>query len=372
MKKHKIADSGTNPTIAFNSAEAVLQVLWQSNRFIATCDVEPVDLGVLHVQTMDAGGAQAAYPEVHHWSGLTFTAWRDGAEPFQGHLSHDGTSELLGQIHGSRPTAFGGKWLAYIAGGAPSGWPVYVRRLDTDVADVLNRNAAGTGLSRVDDTPQGPVVRTIDEDRNVVPGMSNPAWAGQCVVGVTDRDGQPVCFARLADGRECVVSKGEDSQDPRICTDGHSFYVTAWSSEGEGIRVWRLDNSDFTRVEKSSASHSSSRSPSRSGSSSTSHSPSHSPSKESEVNEDYQPVSTPDPILTELSERLDLKYSAPADQGGLGRGPTPTFVDPLGRARWMRDFYIHLDKGDDKDTAWKKVNQAINDIVHITGDPNFP
>lgn len=90
------------------------------------------------------------------------------------------------------------------------------------------------------------------------------------------------------------------------------------------------------------------------------------------MNEDYQPVSTPDPILTELSERLDLKYSAPADQGGLGRGPTPTFVDPLGRARWMRDFYIHLDKGDDKDTAWKKVNQAINDIVHITGDPNFP
>lgn len=87
------------------------------------------------------------------------------------------------------------------------------------------------------------------------------------------------------------------------------------------------------------------------------------------------PVPTPDPELTLLAQRLETKYHAPTAQGGLGRGPTETFVDPLGASRWRRDYFIHRDGGASPDEAWRRINRAINDIVpELEGDidPNFP
>lgn len=75
----------------------------------------------------------------------------------------------------------------------------------------------------------------------------------------------------------------------------------------------------------------------------------------------------PDAELTRLSERLDAKYRAPREAGGLGRGPTETFVDPLGRARWMHDYFTHRGTVGEAE-AWRRVNRTINDIVGLPGD----
>jgi hypothetical protein len=115
--------------------------------------------------------------------------------------------------------------------------------------------------------------------------------------------------------------------------------------------------------------------PSSSPSPSKSHSPSHSPSPSHAEEEEPMPTHLSDLELIELANRLEKKYKAPTAEGGLGRGPTETFVDVLGASRWRWDYINSRNAGDDMDTAWRKVNRAINDVVpELEGDidPNFP
>jgi hypothetical protein len=76
-----------------------------------------------------------------------------------------------------------------------------------------------------------------------------------------------------------------------------------------------------------------------------------------------------DPERIRLSEKLEKKYRAPNSEGGLGRGPTETFVDVLGAFRWREDYIRHRDNGASEAEAWRRINRAINDIVpELDGD----
>ena len=80
------------------------------------------------------------------------------------------------------------------------------------------------------------------------------------------------------------------------------------------------------------------------------------------------PVWLEDPELIYLAEHLEKKYASPRESGGLGRGPTSTFVDPLGASRWRMDYMRHRDNGLTQKEAWKAVNKAINDIIGLNPD----
>jgi len=53
----------------------------------------------------------------------------------------------------------------------------------------------------------------------------------------------------------------------------------------------------------------------------------------------------------------------------LHRGPTDTFVDPLGRSRWTTDYYVLRTEGKDHETASREVNRRIREIVGLPVDP---
>jgi hypothetical protein len=80
------------------------------------------------------------------------------------------------------------------------------------------------------------------------------------------------------------------------------------------------------------------------------------------------PVHLSDPELTLLAQRLERKYSAAPDEGGLGRGPTTTYVDPLGASRWRWDYINLRNEGKTPDQAWAQVNRTINGIAGLPGD----
>lgn len=230
MKQQKLSTAGINPSISIDSSG--IHVVWQNGSFIYRADVSPVTLAFSSTPIRVLQGGAAAYPEI---SG-PFLAWRDGAEPYHGHLNE----EDLGQAHGSRPFVFGEGKFAYIAGGANEGYPTKMRTLPNGAFSVV-RAAQGTGLSRIS---AGKVV-LIDEDRNAVPGINDPSFAGDAVVGTTDKNGAPTLLAFRGD-KQCYIAVGEISNDPRMATDGQAFFVVAWSSRpNEGVRIWRVEPEDF-------------------------------------------------------------------------------------------------------------------------------
>jgi hypothetical protein len=244
MKTVKVADAGINPTITFDGV--AIKVSWQLGAVVGIADVDPDALTVDFVQSKTLNGGEAAYPEVFHDGTTTWLAYRDGAWPYEGHLINEETGKEhrnLGQIHGSRPVAFGNvNEFAYISAGAAAQWPVRKMELPGGTAAIVRLHAEGTGLSRIDD--DGKVI-SINEDRNAVPGISDPSFGGDAVIGTSDRDGQP-CLVALRNGEECVVWQGQDSQNPRMIQVGSRWFFVAWSAKGEGIRLGRLEESDFT------------------------------------------------------------------------------------------------------------------------------
>lgn len=253
MISKKISGEGTFPSICWDPVDNCVHAAWQVGRTVGVADLDPQTLSVVHVQSWDVLGAEAAYPELGFADGRCFVAWRDGAPPNHGHLKDllTGATQDLGPIHGARPSCFGGGFFAWIVDGSAASWPTVAARLvrDRPVTGTLTRNAAGTGLSHVDATPTWCTITTIDEARGAFPGMGDPSWVSTCVVGTTDIDGQPCLRSRLfSNSFECLVAKGEVSKDPRICTDGVHWYIIAWSDSGEGVRVWKLGESDFTSV----------------------------------------------------------------------------------------------------------------------------
>jgi hypothetical protein len=249
MLSNKISDGGVFPTITYHTEQNKVYICFQREDHIFTAIIDPLTLAY----SLDSGrwvvGAESGYPEIYFSSSkILYTAWRDGAPPYASHLLSLGMIRSLDTVHGARPIAFGADYIAFISGSSAQGYPVKAWKLDTNTAPSVVRNGAGTGLSRVDENNGLPVVTLIDEDLRAVPGISDPAWAGECVVGATDRDGQPTLIARLANGDECEIAKGQDSPNPRICTDGKgTWFITAWSGKGQGIRIWRVTKVDFKK-----------------------------------------------------------------------------------------------------------------------------
>ena len=168
---------------------------------------------------------------MHSDADILFTAWRDGAEPFHGHIETIGAGVIddLGPIHGASPLVFGGEYVAYQTGGADKGYPIVLHELLSDRTQPAG-NGKGVGLSRIVDT----TVRTWDDERGVVPGLHDPCWAGELVVGATDRDGQPCAVVQHADGRELELWKGQDSQNPMMAYSPTDRYVLRGRLVGQG------------------------------------------------------------------------------------------------------------------------------------------
>lgn len=238
MNQITLSAAGINPSITYDAVNDRVCVIWQNGSTAFAVQVNPVTLAVSRLFEIDLKGGQASYPEICYWDTVLHCAWRDGGQPFEGHFDN----QLVGQVHGSRPFAMGDGSVAYIAGGAIAGYPTRMTALSSPhvaLAPVV-RSAAGTGLSRV----FGLSVRTVDEDRGAVPGISDPSWSADAVVGTTDKDGEPTLLAFRGD-KQCFIAPGQVSKDPRMCTDGRWFFVTAWGDQGEGVRLWRVASEDF-------------------------------------------------------------------------------------------------------------------------------
>lgn len=75
-----------------------------------------------------------------------------------------------------------------------------------------------------------------------------------------------------------------------------------------------------------------------------------------------------DEDYAEFVKFLDEKYKI-----DLGRSVEDTYVDPIGRGRWMHDYIRERDKGLSHVNAMKVVNERINEIVNLPpGTSPFP
>lgn len=201
---------------------------------------------LLKRREIQLGGIAGAFGRVYAHSEKAFVAYRLGAEPYHGFVhgvNDPRPSQGLGKVHGMLPIVFGPVGYAWIAGDSLAGYSIDTMSWEGQKKSNVRRGQ-GTGLSRFD-TPDFPIL--VDEDRHAVPGIADPAWAGPCVIGVTDREGLPCVVAKLPGDLECELWKGQDSPNPRIATDGESFYATAWSSRAHGIRLAKLSRADFKK-----------------------------------------------------------------------------------------------------------------------------
>jgi hypothetical protein len=185
------------------------------------------------------GANGPAFPRMTASGGKLWLAYKGGAPDYAITLrslsSPDGPVSL-GPGYGDDPMALGGDWVALQA---TSAYAVDKILIDGGALVMNVRTGAPTGLSRI--LPDGSV-RTIDEDRGAIPGYTRPCWAGDAVAvegaGLYD-------LVIRNDGLQCRVFDGEDSQTPRLATDGRGTYLLGtWGQAG--VRIALIEPMDFT------------------------------------------------------------------------------------------------------------------------------
>ncbi len=237
-----VSTQGEHPDITW-----AVDSLYLTYQLGATLFVEwrSPNLKLFKIWTIDLRGGEGAFGRIFHHHKV-HVGYRLGGPPYVGYVhpideprSESGPG-YLGVVHGALPIVFGEDGYAYITGGATQEYPVNITKWNGEILTNV-RSGKGTGLSRLNNL--WPTL--IDEDRHMVPGISDPSWAGDCVVGATDREGMPCIVAKLPGNLECELWKGQDSPNPRMCTDGTNYYVVVWSGKGHGIRLAKISREDF-------------------------------------------------------------------------------------------------------------------------------
>jgi hypothetical protein len=197
------------------------------------------DLSAVTAQAIPLGGAAAAFPKLYAWGGALYLAYRDGAEPYHGHLLQVGTENIrdLGVVYNSDPVVMGEGWIAWQATGDPQ-----YAILKQAISGGFIASAGfghGTGLSRI----VGGQVITVDDDRSAVPGYTRPCWAGDAVAVEGQDASGPFDLVRRTDGFEVRVFPGQLSDTPRIAADEDGRYLLGtW---GDSPRLALIEPSDF-------------------------------------------------------------------------------------------------------------------------------
>jgi hypothetical protein len=181
------------------------------------------------------------FPRLHSWAGVLWLAYHDGTDGQLQSLDPMGDPRTLTPCQNNDPICFGDRWVAW-QGAAQYNWPITRMDLETNVA-ISAGMGAGTGLSRVlvDGT-----VRTIDQDRFIVPGVTRPTWAADLTVA--EGPGNSGVAWSLTDGRKGVLWPGVPSWTPRCASDPDRDRVAVVTWGGPTREPWIGTRADLSAV----------------------------------------------------------------------------------------------------------------------------
>jgi hypothetical protein len=225
--------NGTDPDVTWH--DGAIWCAWQEGAALHVVRLDAFTLEETWRATWTVG-APNVYAKLYAYNGQLWLGWREGAVPYRIVLRVIGTThqEFLDDRgdgadagHGSHPFIFGGGDVAWQASGAPW-WNVWRRALAGGTPRLV-RSGVGTGLSRI----RGAEIRTVDEDRNALPGYTRPCWAADDVVVAEGPHGG--AYARFRD-RELTLWPGQTANTPRCAMDGDRLVVVTWGAP-HNVRV---------------------------------------------------------------------------------------------------------------------------------------
>jgi hypothetical protein len=193
-------------------------------------------------QTFALGDGAGAFPRLLAWEDRLWLVYRLGGPSYAIRLvdALTGDARLLGYGYGNDPVALGA---GFVAWQSTDDYQVLRQPLDGQGMTTYERRGAPTGLSRV---LLGQII-TVDEDRRAVPGGTRPCWVGDAVAIEVDETAGGPCdlVRRLTDGFEVRLFQGDESNTPRLATDGNGRYLLGtWGKQG--VRIALIDPADFT------------------------------------------------------------------------------------------------------------------------------